>query len=379
MIELKELQEFSKSFSALIVDDEEEFLSAFWDISRHVFKNSFFAKNGEEALMTWYQHKDSIDIIITDINMPKKNGISLIEDIRKESNSIPILVISAHSEVKYFKELINLGVDGFILKPITQGQLFKILYKICKNLFDEIAIKNYQDELEHSVNSVIEQNRYFIKLTRLFKEFANGVPTEQKKSIIETIKEKGERDLDTILEYICPMFNQYTLDKEIEKSIKQSNKISAKEYLAMIDFDKYFIETFEDILVLSEYAQDVYELLDDELDIETFSKISELFEKYSSLILMFSEFDELSNSIHSISRFFSENSFENLNKNLDLKELAKLVKYYMVDLENWKNSIFVKKSCNDIHYFDKQAESFANSIWELLDEKDGDEEEIILF
>lgn len=102
------------------------------------------AKNGQEALNLFKLHK--VDLAITDILMPKMNGIELIDAIRTSSThpDVPIVITTAHTETKYLLDAIRLRVDGYILKPINVEELLNALDKAILPFLqaDEIASKN---------------------------------------------------------------------------------------------------------------------------------------------------------------------------------------------------------------------------------------------
>ncbi|TLD92433.1 response regulator transcription factor [Helicobacter magdeburgensis] len=102
------------------------------------------AKNGQEALNLFKLHK--VDLVITDILMPKMNGIELIDAIRTSSThpDVPIVITTAHTETKYLLDAIRLRVDGYILKPINVEELLHALDKAILPFLqaDEIASKN---------------------------------------------------------------------------------------------------------------------------------------------------------------------------------------------------------------------------------------------
>ncbi|WP_300948717.1 response regulator [uncultured Helicobacter sp.] len=104
----------------------------------------FVAKNGQEALDLFKRHK--IDLILTDILMPKMNGIELINAIHNSSThpDIPVVITTAHTETKYLLDAIRLRVDGYILKPINIEELLHTLNKAILPFLqaDEIASKN---------------------------------------------------------------------------------------------------------------------------------------------------------------------------------------------------------------------------------------------
>ena len=71
----------------------------------------------------------SYDIVITDINMPVMSGVKLSREIKASNKKQVIIVISAHDEAKYLLDLINMGVDNFVLKPLDIGQFLGVLHK----------------------------------------------------------------------------------------------------------------------------------------------------------------------------------------------------------------------------------------------------------
>ena len=102
------------------------------------------AKNGQEALNLFKLHK--VDLVITDILMPKMNGIELIDAIRTSSThpDVPVVITTAHTETKYLLDAIRPLVDGYILKPINVEELLHALDKAILPFLqaDEIASKN---------------------------------------------------------------------------------------------------------------------------------------------------------------------------------------------------------------------------------------------
>lgn len=102
------------------------------------------AKNGQEALNLFKLRK--IDLVLTDILMPKCSGIELIDNIRNSSThpDVPVIITTAHTETKYLLDAIRLRVDGYILKPINIDELLNALNRAILPFLqaDEIASKN---------------------------------------------------------------------------------------------------------------------------------------------------------------------------------------------------------------------------------------------
>ena len=85
--------------------------------------NLFFAQNSEEAI-SFIKEGDLPDLVIADLNMPGIEGAELIEIIRlKLNNKIPIIVISGMDHDYLKKELFQLGISDFFLKPVDRIML----------------------------------------------------------------------------------------------------------------------------------------------------------------------------------------------------------------------------------------------------------------
>jgi YesN/AraC family two-component response regulator len=91
--------------------------------------NFLTANNGEEALELYKNNLD-IDLIITDINMPKMNGLALIENVRDIDASLPVIIMSAHTEQEYIKKAAQLGVTSYLLKPFDFIKFIDLVSKL---------------------------------------------------------------------------------------------------------------------------------------------------------------------------------------------------------------------------------------------------------
>ena len=113
-----------KHLKVLYVEDEEDILKFASMVLEDYVSELFIARNAKEALEI-LKHQN-IDLVITDILMPKLNGIDLIREIRKNPIlEVAIIVVTAHTETRYLLDCIELRVDGYILKPIDVEELLK--------------------------------------------------------------------------------------------------------------------------------------------------------------------------------------------------------------------------------------------------------------
>lgn len=83
------------------------------------------ASNGEECL---YKLKSSQpQVLLLDINMPKMNGIEVLEEIKKQDIDVKVLILTVHNEVEYLLKAVDIGVDGYILKESESAELKKAI------------------------------------------------------------------------------------------------------------------------------------------------------------------------------------------------------------------------------------------------------------
>lgn len=106
-------------------------------------KTFYCAANGKEGLE--FFEKYNPDIIITDIQMPKLNGIDMAKKIRKISSKVQIIITTAYTSNEYLLEAVNLHLVKYIVKPISLNKLNDALQQCEDFLEDEIITKRHFD------------------------------------------------------------------------------------------------------------------------------------------------------------------------------------------------------------------------------------------
>lgn len=156
-----------KKLTLLYVEDDEDTLKASAMILEDYVGKLIVARNGKEALELLAQNH--IDLILTDILMPKMNGIEMIRRIRegRSNPQIPIVITTAHTETQYLLDAIYLRVDGYILKPIVIQNLLETLVKVVLPTIQVRTISN-QNLLINAISTFvggkkIEIIRYLLK------------------------------------------------------------------------------------------------------------------------------------------------------------------------------------------------------------------------
>ena len=114
--------------SVLYVEDETMVRETTARSLRRFFRDVALAENGEEGLRIFKELYP--DLVITDINMPRMDGIEMIQGIRKLKADQPILVISAYDFSDLLKPFLEKTVNGFIPKPFSLKHIEDFIEKL---------------------------------------------------------------------------------------------------------------------------------------------------------------------------------------------------------------------------------------------------------
>ncbi|MDX9742455.1 MAG: hybrid sensor histidine kinase/response regulator [Arcobacteraceae bacterium] len=144
---LNQLIEISKDLTVLYVEDNLSMQVKTKSLLENFFNVVDVVEDGAKGLVTYQTKK--YDIVITDLNMPQKDGIHFIKDIREINQEQVIIVISAYSDSHKLLELISLGISSFILKPISLERLI--------NVIDSVVGKIHLKQIAE--NRMIEQSK----------------------------------------------------------------------------------------------------------------------------------------------------------------------------------------------------------------------------
>lgn len=134
-INVVKLKEYASEFSVLYVEDDDVIRAQTLDFLSRFFPNVTTANDGEQGLAQY--QSNPADIVISDINMPKMNGIEMIEAITKINPNQVVLVTSAHNDSENLLKLVNLNVMRFVLKPFNNKQFIIMLYTIVEELHNK--------------------------------------------------------------------------------------------------------------------------------------------------------------------------------------------------------------------------------------------------
>lgn len=155
MINLKELKELTKDLKILYVEDDLSIQASMLQYLKKFFPVVVKASNGLEGLKQYQKQK--FDIVITDLSMPKMNGLDMLEQIKELNENQAVLVTTAHSESDYMFGAIKAGIDGYIIKPFDFMQLNHEVFKIAQKLKKFKENEEYKLHLQEMVEKKTSQ------------------------------------------------------------------------------------------------------------------------------------------------------------------------------------------------------------------------------
>jgi len=116
-----------KDITILYIEDDPKVQKQMSEVLSLYSDKLIVASNGAQALEIY--KKGGIELIITDIKMPKINGIDFISEVRKDNIEIPIIVTTAYKTTDFLLQCANLNIQGYLIKPITHNGLKDALQK----------------------------------------------------------------------------------------------------------------------------------------------------------------------------------------------------------------------------------------------------------
>lgn len=133
------------------------------------------ASNGIECL----EKIDSVHpkVLLLDINMPEKNGIEVLKEMKEKESPIKVLILTVHNELEYLTQAVDIGVDGYILKDSESSELKKAIQSVLEgeNYIQPSLIPALNNQL---VNRDIEKDKISLLTNRELEvliQVANGM------------------------------------------------------------------------------------------------------------------------------------------------------------------------------------------------------------
>lgn len=210
-------KDFLKEITIMYIEDDEITRQKLAKILKRVFKDVLIASNGLEGYILFQEQQlanNNIDLILSDINMPKMNGVEMLENIRSLDNEIPMIFVTARTESEYLLKSIELGVHNYVLKPIDTEDIILRIQKVCEKKYLQNIIQIKNNELEQYlgimdnvaavlkfnaqkeitfVNSSLLETFKYSKEQMLYRKFSEFVHKDAVVSLINDMWETVEK------------------------------------------------------------------------------------------------------------------------------------------------------------------------------------------
>lgn len=304
----KVLREIGFEMRILFVEDDLDIQQHIKSFLLHFFSRVDTAENGEDALELY--NKYPYDLVITDLTMPIMGGLELSSTIRSTNVEQKIIVVSGHSESEKLIELINIGVDGFILKPIDMESILQILIKTCQAIYDHKMI--------HYFNNLLEQTNNELKKSNIELECTLNKLQLMRDDYSEEKLSEGIPDLLSLNEFYSPN-NAFDLDR-------------TNEDLEQIEDD------FNLFLVSSDRNTTTNLLIG----------LNHLLRQYAHEINLIPPFQALAYKLIDLTNLLDETDNDLEEMSFLLADITSLFD----QLEQWRKGIFVYRNVDDLHFMD---------------------------
>lgn len=121
--------------------------------------------NGEDVL-EWYNTNES-DVLVLDINMPKVDGIKVLQEFKKRDSKPHIVVLSSYDDQKLVKEVLKIGADGFLAKKCAGEQIVEAIRTVSRGerYFTENIQQKMVSLLSGGSNGKSQDGTFFSSLT----------------------------------------------------------------------------------------------------------------------------------------------------------------------------------------------------------------------
>ena len=167
----------------LVVDDEPDLEALVLQKFRRQIRDGavqfVFARDGIEALQSIEEHPD-VDMVVSDINMPRMDGLSLLQKLQEAEDKKSTIIVSAYGDMSNIRTAMNRGAFDFLTKPIDFGNLEMTIEKTIRHVEMIRETRRRQAEAERAHASL---SRYFspqIALRLASESDANGMEVHRR-------------------------------------------------------------------------------------------------------------------------------------------------------------------------------------------------------
>lgn len=130
----RELIKYTSTLKVLFIEDNEEVRIQLLKLLENFFTDIQIEKDGITAYENYIKNQNKYDLVITDLSMPKLDGIELSKRIMELNPKQIIIIISAHTESEKLLKLIEIGVYKFLTKPVDYKDLLDTFFSVVQKI-----------------------------------------------------------------------------------------------------------------------------------------------------------------------------------------------------------------------------------------------------
>lgn len=148
-----------EDLTVLYAEDENGIQQTVTEVLELYVNNVITASNGQEALELYEVYKPSI--LLLDINMPHKDGLTALKEIRQKDINTPVIIMTAHTEKEYLMNAVELYITKYLVKPFDKDALVDALescVELLKQKTDEIVQLDENIKFNYTKQTVIKDN-----------------------------------------------------------------------------------------------------------------------------------------------------------------------------------------------------------------------------
>lgn len=347
---VKNLKEIAYDMRLLLVEDDSDLRAQLKTFLGRFFGSIHTAENGADALKMY--NEQSYDLVLTDLTMPLMDGMELAEKIRARNSEQNIIILSGHSESDKLITLINLGIDGFLLKPVDLSRVLSQLNKSAQAIYDHKMFDYFSTTLEETNQELRKSNTDLQKALSEIKRLKASEPAMQQ-PVVQPIKQASEVVVQE--QHSTRELN----DDEKMMLYTRSEKMSAAEFHSVHPFE--LDKTNEDLELLEDNFNVLLVSAERNINQETLSVLSRIVHDYAKELEMIPQFSALSYGIQQLACTFD--SVEDVSK---IPSIMPMLTSLFDNLEQWRRGIFFYRNVEDIHYMDNSLISDALSLQGML-------------
>lgn len=352
-----DLKVFAKHLNVLIIEDEEELAMEMQELLSLFFNKVYHAPDGEKGLELYKEKK--CDIVITDLNMPKKNGVEVSRQIRIWDKNQVIIVLSGHIDT-FVIDLIDIGIQTLMIKPYDVDEFLQKLLVQCENIV-------LRKEFEKIKLNVALENNILGSKEEEQKEVKPVQPKVQKVEVKQEIRKTP---------VLAELAQEVIKTKPKETII--DNYISNFNIHHKID-DSMWKHISEDIQDLNEsYEENINRIALNGLNEDIKEDLIRIFSRYHSSLLLLPGLGDLAYIFAQLEEILSDLDIDNLTS--DALEIFDIFEYFYEDIIKFFNIVFIDKETKNINYL---TDSMKSSVFQLKVklglESLNDEDELELF